>query len=200
MKVDNRKDKQNYKQYIFTVKHIDTELERLDRPSIKDLTLMDGLEYTIKTMPTHRWINQGILGDLWCVDHLFTIFMLLLADFLNSDPMDISTYDTSIWSDEAKCDTTKTGKVIEFMGNVATIIYVPESEAQMAKLTPTFNVMWEFYTSIVNSQSKESGDSKYQGELGSSLSRLKNRKDTINEWKSYCEAMESYYQLNIQPK
>lgn len=178
---------------------------------------MDGFaNYAIEKMSTNRWTSQEISVDLERGDHLFTISMLLLVDFLKSDPTKIPAYGTrfndrhsyevlqnwsyNIWSDEAKGDAAKTDKMVEFLGNVATIVYVPESEAQMAKPTPTFNVMREFYTSIVNSQTKYSGGSSYQGELGSSLSQLENREDAINEWKSYCEAMANYYELNMQPK
>jgi hypothetical protein len=197
--------------------HIDAELKRLGQPSIKELTVMDGFsDYAIKTMSTNRWINQEIAVDLWRGDHLFTISMLLLVDFLKSDPTKIPAYGTrfqdrpsyevlqawsySIWGDEAKGDATKTDKMVEFLGNVATIVYVPQSDAQMAEPTPTFDVMREFYTSVINSRGRYKDGGEYQGELQSSLSRLDNREDAINEWESYCQSMASYYRLNMQPK
>ncbi|KAI1298340.1 hypothetical protein F5Y03DRAFT_409408, partial [Xylaria venustula] len=234
--VDESKDSQNYKSYIRTdnaearygeivtvltslcfAEHIDVELKRLGQPSIKDLTLMDGFaDYAIKTMSTRRWISQEISIDLWRGDHLFTISMLLLADFFKSDPTKIPAYNTrfrdqpskkilqtwsyTIWDDNAKGDAAKTDTIVKFLGNAATIVFVPQSNGYIAKPTPTFEVMRKFYTSIIDSSSRDGEPDQYRDELQDSLSRLGDQEDAINEWKSYCESMASYYRVNMQPK
>ncbi|KAI1817992.1 hypothetical protein GGS20DRAFT_574537 [Poronia punctata] len=237
IQVDPSKDHNNYKHYIYTdnaiarfgeiityltsfcfVEHIGAELKRLGLPSIKDLTSMEGFaDYAIETMSTNRWISQEISVDLWRGDHLFTLGMLLIADFLKSDPTLIPAYGSrfqdrpsfgilqewsyNIWDDDSKGDAAKVDTMVEFLGNVATIVYVPQTDAQMAQPLPTFDVMREFYSSVIDSRRRRrGGDDDYTEEIRSSLERLDNRQDAINEWKSYCESMASYYNVNMQPK
>lgn len=168
-------------------------------------------DYAIRIIKSDRFLRQEIAEDLWNGHHLFSLYILFIADFLQDPWSTIPTYSQiqgresyqvlktwsyTLWDNQAKNSAEYTDTMVKFLGSIASITYAPKSISPLGRPTPAFDVMNSFYTSIIDTVEQGA----YREQLQSSLDRLEHQKDVINEWKSYCENMESFFTLNLQPK
>ncbi|KAK5995103.1 hypothetical protein PT974_03497 [Cladobotryum mycophilum] len=173
--------------------HINERLQSLGQPLLYDLYRISGFkDYASKTIQSDRFLNQEISEDLWNGHHFFSICMLFVADFLQDPWSTIPAYDTrfkartsykvleawsyTMWADKCKDSVEKTDKIVTFFGSVASITYAPPSNVQLSRPTPASD------------------------QLEASLGRLEHETEVINEWKTYCETMDAFFRVNMQPK
>lgn len=195
--------------------HINSALRGMDQPDIHELVAIPGFtDLVIERLQTDHFIDVEVLTDITRGDHLFSISMLFIADYLHLQPTSIPAYGPGMnhrpshqilqkWTragveNQAMGDPDKIDKIVTFCGNFATIVYCP-TDFDYLRPAPTFDVMKSFYNSVLNgSQSfttKDDGD--YEQAIRDSLERLDNKADIINEWQSYCQLLDKAYRSSM---
>ncbi|KAI0886716.1 uncharacterized protein GGS22DRAFT_116844 [Annulohypoxylon maeteangense] len=197
--------------------HINTHLAKLGHLTLKDLIDLDKdggadgnttfHEYMRDRMEDDDFIDGEIMVDQNNKDHLFSISLLFIVDYLIYQPGNLPGYadgyierpsnqilqhwSTNIWNSHIQDDDSKTDDLVEFCGKLSTISFAPSTPYNLAQPTPTFTVLKAFYDMVTDTSRKQNGSSstEYVNAVHSSIDRLQAKEDVINEWKTHCEEL-----------
>lgn len=197
--------------------HINSHLESLNHPTLRDLSQLEGTSDTGEKIAFHQYmrdrmedddfIDAEIMVDQNNKDHTFSISLLFAADYLAFEPDHFPAYDfdyenspsyhilqhwsSNMWARHAQDDNQKTDGLVEFCGKISTIGFVPASQYGLAQPTPAFTVLKTFYGFVTDpSRRRDSPMSEdYANAVSSSVDRLEAKEEVINEWKTDCEEL-----------
>ncbi|KAF7596915.1 hypothetical protein BBP40_011960 [Aspergillus hancockii] len=192
--------------------HIGRKLKSICQRSLPDLHELTGFfDYAKEQMLSDQFIDASVDWDDAKENHLFSISMLLIADYLQKDPQSIPAYGPYYWErasyeilkawsqrihdTQTKGDDQKTDQLVQFGGRAASITFCPATGNDIVKPTATFEVMNGFYASILSSQDATATptETEYKQAVAASLQRLSGAEGIVNEWKTYSETLEDKY-------
>ncbi|KAJ5546864.1 hypothetical protein N7494_004449 [Penicillium frequentans] len=195
--------------------HISFQLKKQGKRGLIELYEIEGFkEHALKEINSPTFINVEIRSDIARDSHLFSISFLMLADFFeNRDFVFCSTpsmgldfkekasykaldqWSRTLWMSGGNESAEDMDKIVQFCGRVATIGLVPPNDTTgLQHPAPVSRTMHLFYSM----GSEISEDQGYSKSFRDSLYRLQDKKETIDEWKSYCSTLSKVWEINIQ--
>ncbi|PWY76258.1 hypothetical protein BO70DRAFT_430745 [Aspergillus heteromorphus CBS 117.55] len=160
---------------------------------LHELSLLTGFfDFAKEQMMCDQFIDASVDWDEAKGNHhLFSISVLLMADWLQTDPQTIPGYGPYYWERAS----------YEFLKVWSQRIHDTQMKGDAQKADqlvqwpiPTFDVMNAFYDSIIHSSvGATAKDTEYIQAVTASLKRLSGAEDIVNDWKTYSETLEDTY-------
>ncbi|ESZ94054.1 hypothetical protein SBOR_5580 [Sclerotinia borealis F-4128] len=195
--------------------HINRELDSLKKPNMEYLRNYDGFAKSCSDLVTTRsFILNEIRTDMARGDHLFSIAWLMIADYMQdrdhvyrntpaasvidfrqrASSKILHQWSYTLWGEYGKGNPTEMKNIVKFCGRTATIgLCPPNTTTNLQQPAPTWDVTKAFYDMGVGNID----DDDYNKELQDSLSQLQNQQEIVNQWKSYCMALTSAWEVEI---
>ncbi|RAL04454.1 uncharacterized protein BO80DRAFT_485021 [Aspergillus ibericus CBS 121593] len=183
--------------------HLNTKFKSNDHPSLWELANTKGFaEFFVDKIQTKSFIINIALTDATEGSHLFSISVLLVADYLvyKTARLDIfklfskdrpsfralHAWPLVGWSEQGQESESETDKIVKFCGKAATMAYCP-----VIGSLSTFEALNMFYKAVQASIDTEKFPElrAYLESIQASLHRLIDEAAIINEFTSYSEKL-----------
>ncbi|RAK93737.1 hypothetical protein BO79DRAFT_284299 [Aspergillus costaricaensis CBS 115574] len=191
--------------------HLNTKFKSNDHPSLMELTNTTGFaDYFINRIQTKSFIINLALTDPTRSDHLFSISILLVADYLyyKTAWLDIfkllskdrpsfkalHAWSLVTWNEQERRDEVETDNIVKNCGIAATMAYC----SVLGSLS-TFDALNFFYKAVMAAIDTDSFPElrPYLDSIQASLKRLIDEAAIINEFVSYSEKLYTTFYHNM---
>ncbi|KAJ5972881.1 uncharacterized protein N7479_002799 [Penicillium vulpinum] len=187
--------------------HVNTQLRSQGKCDLNEIYQIEGFKnFVLDQITADEFIARG--------NDLFSIVWLLLADYFQNrefafriSPAPGPEFDNKAsqkimirWSynlpaTEDKGNLAEMDKIATFCGKVDTIsICPPNATTGLQRSSPVTTEIKSFYIKVI----KTPNDVSHTKDLKDSLEPLADNQEVMNEWKSYCDALTSSWEIQVR--